>query len=101
MARFEITENAVVDLEDIHSYISEDDEDAATNFLVQFIEKFQMLTLSPRAGRVWRPDWAELLIFPFKRYLIFYTQTDFGIEIIRVLHSAHDVEKLISKDTLP
>lgn len=98
MARFEISENAVVDLEDIHSYISEDDEDSALNFIVQFVEKFQMLTMSPRVGRVWHSDSTELLIFPYKRYLIFYIQTKFGIEIIRVLHSGRDVNKIISNE---
>ena len=35
---------------------------------------------------------ADLRSFPFGRYLIFYAPVDEGIDVVRVLHSARDVD---------
>ena len=31
----------------------------------------------------------------FKKYLVFYRASDFGVEIIRVIHGARDVEAIL------
>lgn len=35
---------------------------------------------------------ADLRSFPFGRYVIFYTPVDGGIDVVRVLHSARDID---------
>lgn len=35
---------------------------------------------------------ADLRSFPFGRYVIFYAPVDEGIDVVRVLHSARDVD---------
>ncbi len=37
-----------------------------------------------------------LLSFPFGRYMIFYLSIPGGIEIVRVLHGARDIERLFT-----
>lgn len=39
-----------------------------------------------------RPLAADLRSFPFGRYVIFYTPVQDSIDVVRVLHSARDVE---------
>ncbi|MDP1637230.1 MAG: type II toxin-antitoxin system RelE/ParE family toxin [Candidatus Nitrotoga sp.] len=41
-----------------------------------------------------RPDLAEdLRQLPYERYLIFFSETDFGILVERVLHSARNLSQ--------
>ena len=35
---------------------------------------------------------ADLRSFPFGRYVIFYAPVDEGIDVVRVVHSARDVD---------
>ena len=35
---------------------------------------------------------ADLRSFPFGRYVIFYAPIDDGIDVVRVLHSARDID---------
>ena len=35
---------------------------------------------------------AGMRSFPFERYIIFYAPVDGGIDVVRVLHSARDVD---------
>jgi toxin ParE1/3/4 len=53
-----------------------------------------LLAIQPRAGRL-RPELApELRSFPVGRYVVFYRPQDDGIDVVRVLHSARDIESI-------
>ena len=95
---------AAADLIDIASYIAEDNPDAAERFLDAAEAAFDLLASMPSMGRavtfqspatqgirVWR-------IQGFERYLIFYRAVEGGIEIVRVLHGARDIEGLFADD---
>ena len=88
---------------DIASYIAEDNPDAAEQFLTFTEETFDFLASMPFTGRiapfrshrgqnvrVWRVN-------NFERCLIFYRPLPDGIEIIRVLHTARDIEAILDK----
>jgi toxin ParE1/3/4 len=52
------------------------------------------MATQPRMGRA-RPELdTELRSLPFGRYVIFYAPTADGIDVIRVLHSGRDIERL-------
>ena len=54
--------------------------------------KFHLLAESPGIGRL-RPELAPgLRASPVEDYLLFYRQAATGIEIVRVLHGARDID---------
>ncbi len=47
-----------------------------------------------------RPELGEgIRSFPSGNYVIFYRTVEGGIEIMRVLHGARDIEKIFAQDT--
>ncbi|MCX7096375.1 MAG: type II toxin-antitoxin system RelE/ParE family toxin [Methylococcales bacterium] len=82
---------AKADLADIWDYIADDSEARADSFIDRIDEKVNTLAQCPAIGRL-RDELAEnLRSFPVGRYVIFYLPLSDGIEIVRVLHSARDL----------
>ena len=94
------TDMAIADLRALSEYIARDSPRNAERFLKAAEEAFHFLASMPEiAGRcefrsadvqdvrVWSLD-------KFKNHLIFYRPIDSGIEVIRVLHAARDLESL-------
>ena len=85
---------ARIDIAEIWEYIADDSETQADTFVDRMDTKFKLLADQPDLGRQ-REDLAtRLRSFPFERYIIFYRAIKDGIEVLRVLHSARDVETL-------
>lgn len=88
----------IADIDNIAAFITLDNLQAAIRFVELLEEKFQLLAASPGMGRP-RPDLGtELRGFPVDGYVIFYRETDRGIDVVRVLHGARDIESLF-RDT--
>jgi len=88
------TAQARSDLLEIWLYIAEQNEEAATNLLLKIDRDCEKLAGFPRLGRdrgLLKPN---LRSWTTGNYLIFYTPIENGIEIIRVLHGARDVDAL-------
>jgi toxin ParE1/3/4 len=80
------------DLDEIAAFIGRDNPQAAVRFLDDLEGRFHLLASSPGIGRP-RPELgAGVRGFPAGDYLIFYRQLGLGIEVIRVLHGARDIE---------
>jgi toxin ParE1/3/4 len=80
------------DLVAIWLYIADDDIGAANRLLDRFEETFALLADNPRIGRR-RPElMPEIRSFTVGRYVVFYRPADDGIEIVRVIHGARDIE---------
>ena len=94
---FDLTENAQIDVKEIWQYISERSLVSADRLIVELFGKFQLLAQNPRLGKTQDRYFFNLRSFPFKKYLIFYVQTDKGIEIFRVVHSSRNVEGLFEE----
>jgi len=95
MSKFARLSNlAKVDLADIWFYIAQDDVDAARRFNEKILRKCQGLADSPGMGRERTELAAKLRGFPVGNYLIFYRETDFGIEVLRVLSGFRDIPRL-------
>ena len=85
------------DLADIWAYIAEDSPSRADTFIDAVDMKFKELAASPHVGRL-RPELLDgLSSFPFGRYIIFYSIISGGIEVVRVLHSARDIEEYFNR----
>ena len=80
------------DLRSIGTYIARTSTARAKNFVDDANERFQLLAANPSMGRV-RPELGSAVrSFPFSSYLIYYRQSTIGIEVLRVLHTAQDVD---------
>ncbi len=63
------------------------------NFALQMDERIQQYARQPQMGTVYDELLPDLRYFTFKnQYIIFYQETSSGIEIIRVLHGARDID---------
>lgn len=90
--RTELTKAAERDLEEIWAYLNADNSRSAEKLIKDFLQKFRMLADNPNLGKSRSEVLINLRSFPFKKYVVFYTPTDYGIEIFRVLHSSRNIE---------
>jgi len=81
---------AITDLAEIWDFIADDSEGRADTFIDLLDRKIHTLARRPNIGRARE----ELRSFPVGRYIIFYRAISKGIEIVRVLHGARDLETL-------
>jgi toxin ParE1/3/4 len=85
---------AITDLAEIWDFIADDSEGRADTFIDLLDRKIHTLERRRNIGRA-REELAEgLRSFPVGRYIIFYRAISKGIEIVRVLHGARDLETL-------
>ena len=83
------------DLVDIWLYIAADTPDAADRLLEKIDRKRFLLAANPLLGRA-RPDIApELRFLPVGNYLILYRALSKGIEVVRVVHGARRLDRLL------
>ncbi len=83
------------DLQEIKAYIAQDTPKAATQYMGILKQKCDMLAQTPTIG-VCREEYCNLYKFPVEKYLIFYRITKSGIEVIRILHGARDIQNILN-----
>ncbi|MEC4819600.1 MAG: type II toxin-antitoxin system RelE/ParE family toxin [Scytonema sp. PMC 1069.18] len=88
------TPKAKNDLKEIWNYIADYSEERADSLLKMLGEKMQTLAQFPLMGKERAEILEGLRSFPVNNYIIFYRPIDNGIEVIRVLHGARDIESL-------
>lgn len=94
MKRVVHSKKAREDLLLIWAYIAEDNIKAADKLLDDIDEKCTLLGKNPKIGQA-RPDISpKMRYFPVKNYLILYQEQPQGIEIVRVLHGARDLNEI-------
>ena len=97
MAVIVLQPRAKADLSDIWQFMAEDSDDQADAFIDLIDQKFQLLAQQSGLGRR-REELAEgLRSFPVGRYVIFYLPIPDGVQIVRLLHGARDIEAAITK----
>ena len=83
---------AADDIAEIWDHIADDSLRAADRWIDQLDEQFALLATQPLMGRA-RDELAPgLRSFPFGRYVIFYEPIEGSIDVIRLPHSARDVD---------
>lgn len=88
---------AKADISEIWEFIAEDSDDQADAFIDLIDQNFQLLAQKSGLGRR-REELAEgLRSFPVGRYVIFYLPIPGGVQIVRVLHGARDIEAALTK----
>ena len=92
---YRLSPQARSELEAIGDYIAEDSPANAEQFIDRLTEKFVALGRNPRIGRA-RPELRpDLRSFPYGAYLILYRIVDDGVEIVRVVHAARNLDDLV------
>jgi toxin ParE1/3/4 len=82
------------DIAEIWDRIADDDLVAADRWLDRLDRQLRLLATQPLMGRA-RDDLAEgVRSFPMGRYVVYYMPVDEGIDVVRVLHSARDIDAL-------
>jgi toxin ParE1/3/4 len=98
MPRLVVAPEAGRDLRAIRDYIAKDNPEAARRVILRLRDLARMLAGAPALGRA-RPEFGhDLRSFVADPYVLFYripTGTT-GIELVRVLHGARDLDALLS-----
>jgi len=95
VARLRFTESAERDLADIGNFIARDNPISAARFVSRVEEQCQLLAAHPLLGRPRDELVPGLRSLPLGRYVIFYRALDDGAEIVRVLHGARDLRRIL------
>lgn len=89
---------AETDIVEIWDYIANDGFVAADRWVDRLDRQFQVLAMQPMMGRA-RDELAPgVRSFPFGRYVVFYLPLDGGIDVVRVLHGARDIDAAFNPD---
>lgn len=86
---------AAEDIAEVWEHIAEDNLAAADRWVDQLDEQFRLLATQPLMGRARNELSPRLRSFPFGRYVIFYEPLDDGLDVVRLLHSARDVDSTL------
>jgi toxin ParE1/3/4 len=98
VANIRIRERALRDLSEIWSYIAEDSQSHADRLALRVDRTFKLLSRRPEIGRR-RPElYPELRSLTVGDYVIFYLPMAKGIDVIRVLHGARDIESMFDDE---
>jgi toxin ParE1/3/4 len=98
LSTYEFTEQALVDMTEAGDYLARDNQAAARDFVEAIESRCLELALMPNAGKMRDEIMVGLRSGTAHRYTIFYLQKQAkhgGITILRVLHSARDLETIM------
>ena len=103
MPRLLVREQAWSDLEELGAFIARDNPAAAAEVVHQLRSSFEVLARMPQLGRVVRKiktsEQVRMWLSPaFRNYLIFYRELADGAEIVRVLHGARDIQRILENE---
>jgi toxin ParE1/3/4 len=91
-----LTARARQDVLEIEEYIAIDSPTAAVRFTDKLEQRWLLLRDNPNMGRKRTDLMPELRSVSEGDYLIFYRIIDKTIEIMRIVHGAREVEKIIT-----
>ena len=96
---------ALRDLVEQADYIAQHSLEAAERFVDAAEATFEILARTPEIGGVCQfrsPQAAGLRVWPvrgFQKHLVFYRPAGNGIDVIRVIHAARDIEAVLGNQS--
>ena len=94
MAKVEYSKVAKADLREIWDYVSDDSKFQADRLIEKFRSKLEHLARWNTLGRPRSELALNCRSYPFGKYCFFFRPIDDGIEVIRVIHSARDLDQI-------
>lgn len=99
MARAELTDAARYDLWEIYSYyVAEAEVTIADRIRDDILKKIRLLAEHNLIGSPRFDALPEMRALPHQKFVIFYLPTDYGVQILRVIHSARDIDGMLATD---
>jgi toxin ParE1/3/4 len=92
---------AADDVLEVWDYIAEDSLGQADAWVDRLDAALRRLATQPLMGRARSELADDLRSLSFERYVIFYLPIPDGIDVVRVLHSARDVDSAFSDEPPP
>ncbi|MEQ1881287.1 MAG: type II toxin-antitoxin system RelE/ParE family toxin [Burkholderiales bacterium] len=89
---------AETDILEIWDYIADDSLTAADRWVDHLDEQFRVLATQPMMGRAREELAPGVRSFPFGRYVVFYVPLANGIDVVRVLHGARDIDAVFNPE---
>ena len=91
---------ALEDIECISDHIRQDNRDAAHRFLSAAERLFELLAVEPGIGETVAHSEYPLLRYRtlsrrFRNYVVFYQPQGEGVQIVRVLHGAQELPRIL------
>ena len=87
------TKNAVLNLDEIESYIKSDNPQAAIATVLKIIRSVEQLSRHPAMGRPGRVEETRELVIAQTPFIVPYRVKNNAVEILRVFHSAQKWSK--------
>ena len=94
MNSFRLTNQAQSDIHESWSHIADNSPGAADHWAEVMYDKFMTIAQHPGMGREQSNISPNLRSFVVGNYIIFYRAVANGIEVVRVLHGARNIEEL-------
>jgi toxin ParE1/3/4 len=94
MATAHQTPNAKCDLADVWHFIAPDNLTAADRLIDSIKTALLMLANHPGMGRARKELGPNVRSFPVGNYILYYRAVESGIELLRVIHGARNVQDL-------
>lgn len=85
---------ALLDLAEIWSYIAEDSVTNADTFAARIDKSLRLLARRLGIGRIRAELYPDLRSFVIGKYVLFYLPLKNGIDVIRLLHGARDIQSV-------
>lgn len=103
MPRLLVREKAQADLEELGQFIASDNPAAAAEVVRAVRVSFEQLARMPQLGRIVKKvktsEKLRMWLSPaFPNYLIFYRELPDGVDIVRVLHGARDIHRILENE---
>ena len=98
MAQLRFTEHAQRDLVEIGNFIARGNPANVAQFVTALEERCRLLASHPLMGRARDELGPELRSLTHGRYVIFYRAIKDGVAIVRVLHGARDLRRILRGD---
>ena len=96
MARVTRRPQAEVDILEIWEYIAADSVEQADRWIDKLDRSLQLWATQPMMGRARDELAAGIRSLAFGRYVVFFAPLPEGIDIVRVLHGARDIDHTFS-----
>ena len=104
MARLIIRDQVIQDVEAIAHYIASSNIGAGIRFYDAVADAFELLSAFPGAGPRFDPplkSYPDLHFWPvthYRNYLIIYRRLPDAVEMLRIVHGAQDLKRLLEED---
>ncbi|MCU0239369.1 MAG: type II toxin-antitoxin system RelE/ParE family toxin [Pyrinomonadaceae bacterium] len=86
------TAHAESDLDEIFDFLLNEGQNYAKKVLKEIAGKLTLLERNIHLGKPQDSILLNLRSFPAKKYIIYYTPIEEGIEVFRIIHSSRDVD---------